>query len=92
VALGTDNIFASQTTDAREFELAVKAGMAPMEAIVAGTRSGAELMGMERSIGTLSAGKYADLVAVRGDPLRDITELQRVVLVMKGGVVAADRR
>jgi imidazolonepropionase-like amidohydrolase len=92
VALGTDNIFASQTTDAREFELAVKAGMAPMEAIVAGTRSGAELMGMERSIGTLSAGKYADLVAVRSDPLRDITELQRVVLVMKGGVVAADRR
>lgn len=92
VALGTDNIFESHTTDAREFELAVKAGMTPMEAIVAGTRVGAELMGWEKNIGTVAVGKYADLVAVRGDPLTDITLLQRVQLVLKGGAVAIDRR
>lgn len=92
VALGTDNIFESQTTDAREFELAVRAGLTPMEAIVAGTRTGAELMGMATDIGTVEAGKLADLVAVRGDPLRDITELQRVVVVLKGGALVVDRR
>ncbi len=92
VALGTDNIFESHTTDAREFELAVKAGLRPMEAIVAGTRVGAELIGWEKNIGTIEAGKFADLVAVRGDPLADITLLQRVQLVMKGGVVVVDRR
>jgi len=92
VALGTDNIFDSHSTDAREFELAVKAGFTPMDAIVAGTRVGAELIGWEKQIGTLQAGKYADLVAVRGDPLADITELERVVLVMKGGRVVSDRR
>lgn len=92
VALGTDNIFESHTTDAREFELAVKAGMTPMEAIVAGTRVGAELIGWEKNIGTVEAGKYADLVAVRGDPLADITLLQKVQLVVKGGAIALDRR
>ncbi len=92
VALGTDNIFESHATDAREFELAVKAGMTPMEAIVAGTRVGAELIGWEKNVGTVAAGKYADLVAVRGDPLMDITLLQRVQLVVKGGMVVVDRR
>jgi len=92
IALGTDNIFESHGTDAREFELAVKAGMTPMEAIVAGTRTGAELIGWEKNIGTLETGKFADMVSVRGDPLADITLLQKVQLVLKGGVVAVDRR
>lgn len=92
VALGTDNIFEPQSADAREFELAVRAGLTPMEAIVAGTRRGAELLGWERDIGTVAPGRYADLVAVRRDPLADITELQRVVVVMKGGAIVTDRR
>jgi imidazolonepropionase-like amidohydrolase len=61
--------------------------MTPMQSIVAGTSSGATLLGLEAEIGTITAGKRADLVAVRGDPIRDIALLERVDFVMKDGVV-----
>jgi imidazolonepropionase-like amidohydrolase len=87
IALGTDNIFDSHTTDAREFTLLVAAGLTPMQAIVAGTRQGAQLLGWEKDVGAVAPGRYADLVAVAGDPLRDIRVLEQVHFVMKGGVV-----
>jgi imidazolonepropionase-like amidohydrolase len=58
-----------------------------MEAIVAGTSSAADLLGWSDRVGTLAAGRFADIVAVPGDPTRDVTALERVSFVMKGGVV-----
>jgi imidazolonepropionase-like amidohydrolase len=64
--------------------------MTPMRAIQSATRVAAECMSLERQVGTVETGRYADLIAVRGDPLRDITELERVAWVMKGGRVVKD--
>jgi imidazolonepropionase-like amidohydrolase len=58
-----------------------------MDAIVAGTSSGAKLLGWDKHLGTLSAGRWADIVAVSGDPLKDIKNMQKVVFVMKNGVI-----
>ena len=74
-------------TNAREFGLMVRYGMTPMQAIVAGTSNGATLLGMERDVGTVVVGKFADLVAVRGDPIQNIGALEHVDFVMKGGAV-----
>jgi imidazolonepropionase-like amidohydrolase len=93
-ALGTDLVgFPThpQNAGAREFEFAVEWGMDQMAAISAGTRTSAEAMGMDHRIGTLEKGKLADIIAVAGDPLRDITELQRVTFVMLGGNVIVDK-
>ena len=88
IALGTDAGVDPHGQNAREFELLVSAGgMTPMQAIQAGTMNAATLLGMERDVGSVEAGKYADLVAVRGDPLADITTLQHPAFVMKGGEV-----
>jgi imidazolonepropionase-like amidohydrolase len=92
IALGTDNIFDSHTTDAREFTLLVGAGLSPAQAILAGTKNAAELLGWDEDVGVVTAGRYADLVAVKGDPLQDIRRLEDVAWVMKGGVVVKDRR
>jgi imidazolonepropionase-like amidohydrolase len=62
-----------------------------MEAILSATKHAADLLGAADRVGSIQAGRYADLVAVDGDPLKDITELQRVAFVMKGGVVYRDR-
>jgi imidazolonepropionase-like amidohydrolase len=67
------------------FEALVKYGMTPTRAIQAATSLGAENIGWEDRVGVVEKGKFADLVAVSGDPLQDITELQRVKFVMKGG-------
>jgi imidazolonepropionase-like amidohydrolase len=61
--------------------------MPPIEAILSATRGGADLIGAPDRIGSLRAGRFADLVAVAGDPLKDITEMRRITFVMKGGVV-----
>jgi imidazolonepropionase-like amidohydrolase len=90
IALGTDNIFDSHTTDAREFTLLVGAGFTPLQAILAGTRNAAALLGWEKDVGGVAAGRYADLVAVKGDPLQDIRLLENVAWVMKGGRVMKD--
>jgi imidazolonepropionase-like amidohydrolase len=71
----------------KEFEYMVKFGMTPTQAILAATTGAAQLMGWQDRIGSLEAGKFADVVAVTGDPTTDITELERVKFVMKGGQV-----
>ncbi len=73
--------------NAHEFVSLVKAGMTPMQAIQAGTRVGAEVLRWDDRLGTIEAGKLADLVAVPGDPLRDISEMQHVSFVMIGGKI-----
>ena len=71
----------------KEFEYMVRFGMTPPQAIKAATSEAAKLMGWEDRVGTVEPGKFADLVAVSGDPLNDISELERVKFVMKGGQV-----
>ncbi len=89
IALGTDaGGFDWKTVNqAKEFEYYVQYGMTPMQAIRAGTSIAAELLGWGDKAGTIEAGKWADVVAVSGDPLKEITELQKVKFVMKGGTV-----
>ena len=71
----------------KEFEYMVKFGMTPAQAIRAATSEAAQLMGWQDRVGSIEAGRFADLVAVAGNPLADITELERVKFVMKGGQV-----
>ncbi len=89
IALGTDagGFDWKQLNQAKEFEYYVQYGMTPMQAIRAGTSVPAELLGWGDKGGTIEPGKWADLVAVSGDPLKDVTELERVKFVMKGGAV-----
>ncbi len=88
IALGTDAGVGAHGTNAHEFTLLVNwGGLTPMEAIVAGTSNAATLLGWEDRIGTLSTGKFADIVAVPGDPTKDITLMEKVSFVMKNGVV-----
>jgi imidazolonepropionase-like amidohydrolase len=92
IALGTDAGVFPHGLNAKEFELLVTyGGMTPMQAIQAGTLNAATLLGIEQNAGTVAVGKWADLVAVAGDPLADITLLQRVQFVMKGGEVVVSR-
>jgi imidazolonepropionase-like amidohydrolase len=86
VGSGVDGSTFAHGTQALEFENLVKrAGVNPARAIQAGTAVNAEVLGWSDRVGSIQQGKYADLVAVSGDPLADITELQRVRFVMKGG-------
>jgi imidazolonepropionase-like amidohydrolase len=88
IALGTDAGVIPHGTNAREMRLMVEwGGLTPMEALVAGTSSAAKLMGWDDRLGTLAPNKLADIVAVPGDITRDITAAERVVFVMKDGVV-----
>jgi imidazolonepropionase-like amidohydrolase len=87
VAAGSDVGPFPHGTQAREFPLMVKYGMTPLEALRAGTLNGAKLLGWEGKLGALKAGYLADVVAVEGDPLKDIGALAKVTFVMKGGVV-----
>ena len=88
VGSGADGVTYAHGTQALDFEALVKhAGMSPARAIQAGTTVNAEALGWEDRVGSIDKGKYADLIAVAGDPLADITELQRVKFVMKGGKV-----
>jgi imidazolonepropionase-like amidohydrolase len=88
IALGTDAGVGAHGANGHEFTLLVEwGGLTPMQAIVAGTSSAARLLGWDRNVGTLAAGKWADVVAVPGDPLADIKAMERTVFVMKNGVV-----
>ena len=88
VGSGVDGSTFPHGTQALEFEWLVKrAGMSPAKAIQSGTVINAEVLGWSDQIGSIEKGKYADLIAVSGDPLADITELQRVKFVMKGGKI-----
>ncbi len=87
IAFGTDCGVCAHGSNAREFLLLVEAGLTPREAIVTATINGAANMGMSEDLGTLEPGKYADLVAVDGDPLADVNELLDVDAIMKDGVL-----
>jgi imidazolonepropionase-like amidohydrolase len=89
IVLGTDvgGFPWDAINEAKEFEYETKFGMTPMQAIQSGTRVPAEMLGISDDVGTLEAGKVADVVAVPGNPLSDITAMQRVSFVMKDGVV-----
>ena len=91
VGSGADGSTFPHGTQGLEFESLVKrVGLSPAAAIQAGTMTNAEALGWQDQIGSIDKGKYADLIAVAGDPLADITELQRVRFVMKGGKIVRD--
>jgi imidazolonepropionase-like amidohydrolase len=85
IAFGTDAGVSMHGRNADEFELMVRHGMTPMQAIVAATVNAADLMGMSDHVGSLEPGRFADLIAVSGNPLDDITVLKSVDVVIKGG-------
>ena len=86
IAFGTDAGVSKHGRNADEFELMVRFGMTPAQAIEAATVNAAELLGVAGDVGTIEAGKRADLIAVDGDPLEDVTVLKSVSWVMKDGV------
>jgi imidazolonepropionase-like amidohydrolase len=88
ISFGTDvGGFSWTENEAKEFGYMVRYGMTPMQAIQSATKAAAQLLDQEANLGSIEAGKFADIVAVDGDPISDITELERVKFVMKGGVV-----
>jgi imidazolonepropionase-like amidohydrolase len=87
VAFGTDSGVSKHGDNAQEFALMVEAGMTPMAAIQAATVNAADLLSRSASLGSIEAGKDADIIAVSGDPVADVTRLQRVDFVMRRGTV-----
>jgi imidazolonepropionase-like amidohydrolase len=87
MAFGTDSGVSKHGDNAKEFALLVEAGVPPAEAVLMATKHAANLIGAADRIGSIQPGRFADLIAVSGDPTRDVTELERVRFVMKGGVV-----
>jgi imidazolonepropionase-like amidohydrolase len=85
--LGTDAVAGAHGQNAREAIARVQAGQKPMDAIVGATSLSAESLGLGTEIGRLATGYEADIIAVSGNPVQDITMLRRVVFVMKGGKV-----
>ena len=86
IAFGTDAGAADWTSNpAQQFQMMVSHGMPPMAAIQSATMEGARLLGMDKQIGSVEVGKLADIVAVQGDPLADVSRLEHVMFVMKGG-------
>jgi imidazolonepropionase-like amidohydrolase len=92
IAFGTDSGVYPHGRNGRQFASYVRLGMAPIDAIRAATTTAAELMGWSDRVGSLAPGRYADLVAVAGDPLADVTTLEQPVVVVKGAEVVLDRR
>ena len=91
IAFGTDSGVSKHGTNAQEFLLMRQIGMSEMEMLVAATVSGAALLGMSDTLGTIEVGKHADIIATGGSPLENIEELLDVDFVMKGGVVAKSK-
>jgi imidazolonepropionase-like amidohydrolase len=87
IGFATDAAVVPHGQNGREFGYRVRLGQSPIAAILSATKTAADIIGWSDRVGTIEAGKFADLIAVAGDPLRDITELERVTWVMKGGVV-----
>ena len=87
MAFGTDAGVCAYGTSGKQFAFMVKYGMTPMQAIQAATSNAADLLGHANEVGSIKTGKYADLIAVSGDPLKDISLLERVEFVMKEGKV-----
>ncbi len=91
MAFGTDAGVYPHGDNAKQFVTMVQYGMTPAQAIRTATQNSADLLGRSKDIGTIEAGKYADIIAVSGDPLADVSVLQSVGFVMKGGVVYKDK-
>jgi len=91
MVFGTDAGVYPNGDNARQFATMVKWGMTPMQAIQAATATAAEALGRTADVGALAVGRYGDLIAVTGDPLEDVTVLQSVAFVMKGGEVVKSR-
>lgn len=102
IAMGTDaawpswieNGLTKHGTNAMELELMVKNGLTEVEAIMASTRTAAELLGVENKLGAIKEGRLADILIVRGNPLKDITLLQdknNLKVIVKNGVIEVDR-
>jgi imidazolonepropionase-like amidohydrolase len=87
VAFGTDAAVYPHGLNAHEFAVMVKLGLTPLQAIQAATVNAADLLGWSDKVGTIEPGKWADIIAVDGDPLQDVRTLERVKFVMKGGEV-----
>ena len=87
VAFGTDAAVYPHGLNAHEFAVYVRLGMTPLQAIQTATLNASDLLGWSTKIGTIEPGKFADLIAVDGDPLQDVTTLEQVKFVMKGGAV-----
>jgi imidazolonepropionase-like amidohydrolase len=87
IAFGTDAAVYPHGLNAGEFHVYVKLGMTPLAAIQTATINAADLLGWSKRIGTLEPGKFADIIAVDGDPTKDVTILEHVKFVMKGGTV-----
>lgn len=87
MAFGTDAAISPHGTNAQEFALLIEAGVSPMDALVMATVNAAELLGIADEVGSIEPGKAADVIAVSGDPLSDVTVLEEVAFVMKGGFV-----
>jgi imidazolonepropionase-like amidohydrolase len=92
MAFGTDAGVMPHGTAAGQFRYMVEYGMTPMEAIQAATRNAAQALAREADVGAIAVGRYADIVAVNGDPLANVRELESVDVVIKGGAVVSDRR
>ena len=92
IAFGTDSGVYPHGLNGRQFASYVRAGMTPLAAIRTATTTAAELLGWSDRVGSLAPGRFADLVAVAGDPLADVTELERPVVVAKGGALVRDDR
>lgn len=92
IAAGSDAGVTVHGNNARELELYVENGLTPEEALIAATVNGAELLGKSNEIGSLDVGKIADLVAVSGDPLQDVSALRDIALVIKDGEIVFDNR
>ncbi len=92
IAFGTDSAVSPHGLNAQEFKLMVDLGMTPAAALRAATQNAADLLGLAKTIGTLEAGKQADIIAVAGDPLTNIQAMETVRFVMKGGAVAKNEQ
>jgi imidazolonepropionase-like amidohydrolase len=91
IALGTDSGVSPHGMNGKEFSLMTQLGMQPAAALISGTRDGAKLLGIDAEVGTLEAGKVADIVAVKGNVLNDISVTEKPIFVMKSGVVAVEK-
>jgi len=87
IVFGTDAVAGAHGRNAEEFIYRVQAGQEPMDAMVAANATAAESLGLQNEIGSIAPGMQADIIALDGDPLKDITAVSRVVFVMKGGKV-----
>jgi imidazolonepropionase-like amidohydrolase len=92
IAMGSDAVFTGFGENTRELEWFVKAGMTPAQALESATGVGAQVLGKSKELGIITAGAFADLVALDGDPLKDISAIRNVKWVMKGGKVVVDKR